>query len=158
MLSLLGTRGDQADWNSRHDSKGHIGIPLASADFIDLIPMMSRLMRALGVPLDWISSTDRTIIAKAIGRIAGVFHVPDARLSVDEKGRKIISTQDFVGNHNVRTVFGLGGGYILGTTFVTVIFFTRETLPQERVEYFLPLINTFKSATTSAVAQGKIFK
>ena len=49
VLSLLGTRGVASAWNARQDSKGHIGIPLASADFIDRIPMMSRLLKELGL-------------------------------------------------------------------------------------------------------------
>src|SRR5688572_11678141 len=39
VLSLLGTYGDKPEWNNRHTSKGHVGIPLISADFIELIPM-----------------------------------------------------------------------------------------------------------------------
>ena len=40
VLSLLGTRGGVPRWNSRHLSEGHVGIPLASADFVDAIPMI----------------------------------------------------------------------------------------------------------------------
>ncbi|MFH0940065.1 MAG: hypothetical protein V1899_12410 [Planctomycetota bacterium] len=42
VLSLMGTRGDEPAWNDRRSSAGHIGIPLASADFINKIPMMIR--------------------------------------------------------------------------------------------------------------------
>lgn len=157
VLSLLGTYGEDIIWNDRHNSNGHVGIPLASADFIGLIPMMSRLMKALGVPLDWISSTDRTIIAKAIGNIAGVFYVPDAKVSTDEQGRKIIPTQDFVDRYKVKTVFGIGGGYILGATFITIIVFTREEIEQQKAELFMPLISLLKSTTTNMVTQGRIF-
>jgi len=45
ILSLLGTHGVEENWNARLNSQGHIGIPLASADFIDSIPMMSRLLK-----------------------------------------------------------------------------------------------------------------
>jgi hypothetical protein len=157
ILSLAGTRGDEEAWNSRVRSKGHVGIPLASADFIDLIPMMSRLMRALGVPLDWITSADRSIVTKAVGKIAGVFYVPDAATSVDEQGRKIIPTQDFVHKYGIKTVFGAGGGYILGAAFAVVIVFTRDMIAQEKTEAWLPLINVLKSATTNLVSRGKIF-
>ncbi len=57
-----------------------------------------------------------------------------------------MSAQDFVAEHNIRTVFGLGGSYLNGS-FVTVIIFTRETIEQSKVESFMSLVNTFKSAT-----------
>ena len=51
VLSLLGTRGKEPEWDNRRSSQGHVGIPLASADFIDAIPMMSRLLKELGLDL-----------------------------------------------------------------------------------------------------------
>ncbi|MHC4073389.1 MAG: hypothetical protein ACYTGS_15370, partial [Planctomycetota bacterium] len=38
ILSLLGTRGAKSEWNDRRTSQGHVGIPLASAAFVDKIP------------------------------------------------------------------------------------------------------------------------
>src|SRR5262245_30022628 len=35
VLSLLGTRGLQSDWNDRRRSEGHVGIPLVSASFAE---------------------------------------------------------------------------------------------------------------------------
>ena len=157
VLSLLGTRGLKAAWNDRRRSRGHAGIPLASADFIEAVPMMSRLLKSLGVGLDWIDSRDTNIVTKTIGKMAGVFHVPDAKTAVDEKGRKIIVAQDFVATHNVKTVFGLGGGYIVGATSVVIIVFTRETLDESQARQFMSLVNVIKFATTDLVSQGRIF-
>lgn len=159
VLSLLGTRGEEATWNNRHNSQGHVGIPMASADFIEAIPMMSRLLKELELDLDWIDSGDTEIVAKTIGKMAGVFYVPDAKTTVDSKGRKIIAAQDFVDAYNVKTVFGLGGGYLyLGSsTFLTNIVFTREMLEKRQVERFMPLINTLKTATAGLDSSGKVF-
>ena len=112
ILSLFGTRGAKPEWNDRHKSKGHVGIPLASSDFIDRIPMMSRLLKQLGAGIDWIEETDTRLVAKTFKSMSGVFYVKDAETEVDNKGRKIIAAQDFVKEEKVKTVFGIGGGYL----------------------------------------------
>jgi hypothetical protein len=152
-----GTCGERTAWRDRHNSRGHIGIPLASVDFIDRIPMMSRLLKELGLDLDWIDSRDTEIVAKTMGSMAGVFHVADAKTAVDVKGRSIIAAQDFVNAHNVVTVFGLGGGYLIGATFITSIVFTREMLTKNQAQKFLPLVNEVKTSTTRLVSRGSIF-
>jgi hypothetical protein len=157
VLSLLGTRGEKAAWNNRRNSQGHVGIPLASGDFIEAIPMMSRLLKELGLGLDWIDSGDTQIVAKTIGAAAGVFYVPNAKTTVDQKGRKIIAAQDFVSTYNVKTVFGLGGGYLTSNVFATNIVFTRETIKKRQTELFIPMMYTFKTATTSLTSGKKIF-
>lgn len=159
VISLLGTRGEKAAWNSRHDSQGHVGIPLASADFVEAIPMISRLLKELGLGLDWIDSHDTDIIARVIGKMAGVFHVPDAKTGLDHKGRQIIAAQDFVDEYKVKTVFGLGGAYLyLGsTTFLANIIFTREQIEKRQAERYMTLLNTFKTTTVGLDASGRIF-
>ena len=158
ILSLLGTSGEEKDWNDRHKSHGHVGIPLVSADFIDQIPMISHLLKSLGFPSDWISSDSTGIIQSTMGKMAGIFYVPDARTAVDEKGRKIIAAQDFVAKYNVKTVFGIGGGYIKNVTFIALIVFTREPLDEDRAQCFLPLATVIKAATTGLLLRKKIFK
>ena len=160
VLSLLGTQGENASWNDRHNSEDHAGIPLASADFIDAIPMMSRLLKELGVSLDWIDDQDTKMVLQTEGKMAGLFYVPDARVTVDNKGRKIIAAQDFVADSNVKTVFGFGGGYrmsLTNETFITVIIFTRETIERSQVEMFKMLSSVIKTATMKLVSNGNIF-
>ncbi len=157
VLSLLGTRGENKDWNSRHNSEGHVGIPLVSSAFIDEIPMMSRLLKELGLGLEWIDSKDSNIVGETMGKMSGLFYVRDAATEVDQRGRKIIAAQDFVERYHVKTVFGLGGGYLIGKMFITTIIFTRETIDKDHITSFLPLLNAFKMSTTSLVSQGKIF-
>ncbi len=157
ILALLGTRGKESAWNDRRTSRGHAGIPLASAEFIDSIPMVSRLLKELGAGIDWIDKADTKIVIRTAGSMAGVFFVLDAQTATDHQGRKIISAQDFVDEYGVKTVFGLGGLYGVGNTFITSIFFTNETLERQQVEQLMFFINMLKSATTVLVLQGKIF-
>lgn len=157
VLSLLGTCGEVDDWNDRLKSKGHIGIPLVSADFIDKIPMMSRLLKQLGVSLDWIDSKDTSLVLKTFGNLSGVFYVSDAKTELDNQGRKIIASQDFVEKYGVKTVFGIGGCYLGTTKFFTTILFLRETINKELAERFMLQANKFKTSTHELVESGKIF-
>lgn len=156
VLSLLGTYGAESAWNDRYQSQGHLGIPLVTANFIESIPMVSRLMTDMGINSDSFDKLEPQILIKNLGRAAGVFYVRDAQTWLDKRNRKIVSAQDFVAANNIKTVFGLGGSYLNGS-FVTVIIFTRETLAQSQAEAFMLLINTFKTATMSLVMDGMLF-
>jgi hypothetical protein len=157
VLSLLGTAGDNAEWNSRHTSKGHVGIPLISTDFIDGIPMIARLLQDLGVSLGGTDGAGSGIETSKFGRLGGLFYVEDARTAVDQGGRKIISAQDFVAAHGIRTVFGTAGLYFLTKTFITVIVFTRETISRKTARHFMPLGGVITSTTSDLVNRGKLF-
>ncbi|MBU0768101.1 MAG: hypothetical protein KJ687_03275, partial [Proteobacteria bacterium] len=76
---------------------------------------------------------------------------------LDNKGRKIITAQDFVEEENVKTVFGIGGCYIGTSIFFTTIIFCREFLEKNIVDRFMLQANKFKTATLSLVNEGKIF-
>ncbi|MFN2453191.1 MAG: hypothetical protein ABR577_03125 [Pyrinomonadaceae bacterium] len=157
VLSLLGTYGVQAEWTDRYKSKWHLGIPLVTASFVESIPMVSRLMNDMGIELDGLDRSGSDILVKSLGQTAGVFYVRDAKTQVDPQNRKIVSAQDFVAAHDIKTVFGLGGSYLNGS-FVTIIIFARESVEQSHAERFMLLINTLKIATMSLVMQEKIFK
>ena len=96
ILSLLASRGVKPEWNDPCNSIGHVGIPLASSDFIDKIPMMSRLLNQLGAGIDWIEEKDTKLVAQVFKSISGVFYVENAETEVDNKGRKIIVAENFV--------------------------------------------------------------
>ncbi|HEX8633361.1 MAG TPA: hypothetical protein VF703_04340 [Pyrinomonadaceae bacterium] len=156
VLSLLGTYGAQPEWRDRYQSQGHLGIPLVTAAFVESIPMVARLMSDMGIGSDWFDKFEPDILVKNLGRAAGVFYVREARTRLDAHDRKIVSAQDFVAAHDIRTVFGLGGSYLNGS-FITMIFFTRETIEQPQAEAFMLLVNTFKTATLKLVMDGAIF-
>lgn len=156
-LSLLATSGVEAAWNDRRQSRGHVGIPLVSAAFVDAIPMVARLLSELGLGFNWIGQGGSEAVIKTLGSVSGVFHVADATSSVDEKGRKIIPAQDFVETYGVHSVFGVGGAYVGTPTFLVAIFFCREAVAKEQAEEFVAHINRIKASTIDLVRQGKIF-
>ena len=156
VLSLVGTHGQEGDWNDRRKSKGHVGIPLISSAFVGAIPMISRLLKELGVPLNWIDSHDSEIIKKAVGESAGLFFVDNAAQAIDNEGRKIIAAQDFVSKYNVKSVFGSGVAYASGQ-IVVVVAFCRDAFSRASAEHFPALTSSFKSKTASLVEEQKIF-
>lgn len=157
VLSLLGSRGAKPEWNDRRNSQGHIGIPLVSSDFIDSVPMVSRLLEQLGGGISWIDAKDTQIVSKTFKKLSGVFHVRDAATEVDSKGRKIVISQDFVEKENVKTVFSIGGCYLGTPLFFATIIFVREFLGKNTVGRFMLQASKFKIATMNIVQKGKIF-
>jgi hypothetical protein len=147
ILSLVGTAGQAPAWNDRRQSQGHLGIPLCSAEFIDAIPMMSRLLQELGLNLAWFDKSDLAVVEKAVFGQNSLFYVANAGQATDAKGRKIIPAQDFVAAYGVRTVFGMGTSYV-GGAFAVSIFFTNETIAKDELTRLTGLINTFKVATS----------
>lgn len=157
VLSLVGTSGIKPYWNDRRKSKDHIGIPLISADFIDSIPMMSRLLKQIGMGLDWIARGESKFIQDDAGSFKGAFYVRSANSETDSKGRKIIVDQNFVNENKIKSVFGLGGGYLGCSTFFTSIFFLRETIEENTVNWFRSHPSLFKAATIKFVNKKMIF-
>lgn len=145
VLSLVGTCGRYESWNSRKNSKGHIGIPLISASFVDSIPMMSRLLKELEIDLEWLKNFDTDIVTKKTGKLSGLFYVEDAATNTDARGRKIISAQDFVARFHVKTVFGMGGFSPLSGKYVVSINFMNMHLPNEGAQLFMRYVNIFNS-------------
>jgi hypothetical protein len=158
VLTLLGTRGDVSSWNDRRTSRGHQAIPLVSAAFVEEIPMVSRMLKELGFPLEWVTDTSKAISTDTFGTIGGFFYVEDAETAVDQSGRKIISAQDFVTRYNVKTVFGTAGMYFRPRMLMTVIAFCRDTLDRSTMrQTFMPLGGVITNATSDIVRRGKFF-
>jgi hypothetical protein len=158
VLSLLGTSGRLPEWNDRHMSKGHVGIPLVSSKFVDSIPMISRLLKEIGLDLDWIDNWGAKIVSKGfLSRSTGMFYVADACSAEDQDKRKIISAQDFVSAHDVKSVFGFGSGFHANPTLVTIIAFTGETLSNSTVRPLITVMEGFKRAAMGSVIEERFF-
>ncbi len=156
VLSLIGSCGQEQSWCDRRRSKGHVGIPLISSAFVRDIPMISRLLKELGVPVDWVDSHDSEMIVETTGSATGLFYVDDAATAVDSQERKIITAQDFVSQYGVKSVFGMGGSYSTGQIAVVVVF-SRNQIPRPLAERFLSLAAFFIGRTTEHVQLGRIF-
>jgi len=156
VLSLIGTYGQEADWGDRRNSKGHVGIPMISSSFVDAIPMISRLLKELGVPMTWVDSHDTEIIVKTMDPSGGLFFVENAPEATDHQGRKIIAAQDFVSAYSVKSVFGTGGVYP-GGQIVVIVVFCRDAFTKATAEHFLELNSWFRNKTSALVQETKIF-
>lgn len=158
VLTLLGSRGVNNIWNNRSNSRDHKGIPLISKEFVETIPMPYQMLKQLGIGLDWIENVDAGLNLKTAGRINGIFYVRDAKTEVDSKKRKVIASQEFVDEWNIKSVFGVAGSYLGSSTFFTTVVFARETLDREIIDRFILQANKFKTATMGIVHKKIFFK
>ena len=158
VLTLMGTHGLEPQWRDRNLSKRYLAVPLLPNGFTESLPMISALLSQFGFERSRLASDVRGIRVDHLlgGQTASVFHVEDARSSVDAAGRKVIPAQDFVERYAVRTVYGMGGHWPDGT-FVTCIVFTRELLDRPTVRRLAPILTVFGSVASPLVARGAYF-
>jgi hypothetical protein len=90
------------------------------------------------------------------GNLNKRFYVPDARTAQDAEGRSIIAAQDFVAKYAIRSVFGMGGGFV-NKLLTVVVLFTRESLQASDVDRLASFIGTFKIGTSHLVETGALF-
>ena len=158
VLSLVGTRGVEPAWNDCRQSQGHAGIPMISKTVVQTIPMISQMLKDLGLGLDWLSGSVIGGTSESRGHTGGVFLVPDAKISTDAQDRKIIPDQDFVEEYGVKTVFGNGARFALqGNDFLVSIFFTRQSLDKSIAHRFNSLLYLFKTITSHLVEAGRLY-
>lgn len=144
-LTLLGTVGELPEWNAPDRSVGHRVIPLPSRQIVERFPMISQLMRQLGVEEASILHPDRALLVDAQAQVYGVFHVPDA-----EGSPYIPAQEDFVRPFGVRSVLGFGGLLPDGELFA-VILFSRVRVPVETARLFATVALSVKVAVLGAV-------
>ena len=71
-------------------------------------------------------------------------------------GRQIVADSAFVRENGIKTVFGMGGAYVDGTLAVMIVF-CNEPLERMVVDRYGSFISSFKMATASLLASGRIF-
>jgi hypothetical protein len=139
-LTLLASIGDRPEWRSRHRSKGHKAIPLASEQMVEQAPMIAQLIKQLGLDVKQVISPDPQLVPDAKGKTYNVFYVDDAL------GSPYIPAQnEFVSEYGIRSVVGFGGLLRSGDLFA-VIMFTRVPVPPESAERFKSIALDVKSA------------
>ncbi|HVF40469.1 MAG TPA: hypothetical protein VM939_11250 [Gemmatimonadaceae bacterium] len=139
-LTLLGTAGEESDWNSRKKSAGHKALPLESAESIAKSPMINALIHQLGIPVASLLDAGHDIMLDEHQHTFNVFHVPDAQ------GSPYIPAQEnFVIPHKIRSVLGFGGMLPNGEMFA-IVMFSKLTIPRERAELFNTLALNAKLA------------
>lgn len=157
VLSLLATSGRRLSWNDRRLSRGHVGIPLVSASFVETIPMIARMLHEFGLGTGWVDAAGGPdFIVSKLGSLSVLFFVPDASTHNDDVGRKVIAAQDFVKAYGIKSVFGVGGAYVDGSV-CTVLCFTCESFDVRVAKKYEGLANMFKAATVRHVISGAFF-
>ena len=138
-LTLLGTVGDERNWNSRARSKGHKAIPLPSPDIVEQAPMIAQLIRAFGLDLSAVVNPGKDVVRDLMGKTYGVFFIADA------KGSKFIPAQEeFVLRYGIKSVLGFGGSLNSGDLFA-VILFSKVAIPESSADRFRTVALDVKS-------------
>jgi hypothetical protein len=148
-LTLLGTFGDCEEWRSRHTSNGHQAIPLIDELTVDSLPMVSRLVRALGIDSINIVKPDQALLLEKDRQGFNVFHVENA---VDNPH---IPAQDFVRASRIRSVIGFGFLTPPASVFVTILF-SRQSISHETAQLFKTLALSIKLALLPLLT-GNVF-
>jgi hypothetical protein len=138
-LTLFASVGQNAGWNSRHLSQGHKVIPLASPEMVQKAPMISQLIKELGLELTTVLQPSPEIVKELAGKQHGVFHVEHAPGSP-----YIPAQQEFVVKHGIESVLGFGGMLPSGDLFA-VILFSVVHVPASVAERFKALALDVKS-------------
>ncbi len=149
-LTLLATAGELPEWNSRYKSIGHKAIPLANEDTIHRIPMISQLIKQLGLNPGIVLQSDPNLLIDIEQNMYNVFYVENALSSP-----YIPSQKSFVIPFGVKSVIGFGGLLPSGDMF-TILMFLRVIVPHTMVELIRPLALNVKTAILP-FDDGKIF-
>ncbi len=132
-LTLLATAGSKDEWNSRKTSNGHKAIPLASAEMVKTFPMVSNLVKQLGLEVTDVLNPDPSMLVDTDQKTYNVFHVPTA-LGSDY----IVAQDEFVKPEGIKSVLGFGGLLPSGNLFV-VIMFGRVAISSPAASMFKPI-------------------
>ena len=139
-LTLMGTAGESASWNSRHLSRGHRAIPLPSPGIVEKAPMIAQLIKELGVELKAVLLPSPELVKELAGKSYGVFHVENALGSP-----YIPAQEDFVVRYGIKSVVGFGGLLFTGDLFAVILFSTLR-VPSTAADRFRTIALDVKAA------------
>ncbi|MCX7027845.1 MAG: hypothetical protein NT061_10295 [Spirochaetes bacterium] len=136
-MTLLGTVGENPEWNSRGTSKEHQAIPLPSEEVVYQLPMIRNLIKQLGLSVQSVVTPDPVLLLDMKQNTYGVFLVPEALGS-----SYIPAQEEFVTPYGIKSVIGFGGMLPSLDIFV-VILFLRHSITRETADLFKNLsLNT----------------
>lgn len=151
-LTLMGTAGEEAHWNTRDGSRGHKAIPLMDEDFVKQIPMISRLIQQFGLEINTVLEPTPGLLIDSERKIHStfIFHVPTAL------GSQYIPAQtEFVIPYQVKSILGFGGLLPSGNLFVTIMF-TKTLVPPETADLF-KWVSTYTWLALTSFDRGAVF-
>lgn len=138
-LTLLGTAGTDPAWNDALASKRHLAIPLGSPSALASFPMVSRLFEQLGFDPAEVVDPDPDDTLKMHHRSYQVFHVEEA------VGSPWVPAQDFVEDHGIRSVVGLGGALPSGD-LIALLMFSSVTVDRRTAQLLRSLAPAVKAS------------
>jgi hypothetical protein len=139
-FTLLGTVGENPEWNMRSASRGHQSIPLPSEEVVHQIPMMRNVIKQLGLSVSSVVKPDPALLLDMEQKTYSVFLVPEA------VGSPYIPAQEnFVVPYGVKSVMGFGGILPSGDLFVIIIFL-KVPVARETADLFKNLSLNIKLA------------
>lgn len=139
-LTLLGTVGENQEWNSRGTSKGHKAIPLPSEEVVHQIPMLRNLIKQLGLDVGSVVKPDPALLLDMEQKTYNVFYVPEAL------GSPYIPAQkEFVVPYGIKSVVGFGGVLPSLEIFV-IIMFLNTAISRNTADLFKNLSLNIKLA------------
>jgi hypothetical protein len=150
VLTLMATVGETSAWNSRHLSRGHRAIPLPSREIVEKAPMISQLIKELGLELSALLQPSPEVVKELAGKRHGVFHVENALGSP-----YIPAQEEFVVKYGIRSVLGFGGMLFTGDLFAVILFSTVH-VPSSAADRFKTLALDVKSAF-SRFSEASVF-
>ncbi len=150
-LVLLATRGQEPQWNDRHQSAGHKAIPLVSAEAVENIPMIAQLLRQLGIDIEVLLRPDSDVVLDLQQTTFNVFHVPRALGS-----RWIPAQDDFVVPYGIQSVLGFGSMLPSGDLMAAILF-SKLPLDRNTAQLFKTLALSVKLALMPHAA-GRTFE
>lgn len=149
-LTLMATVGQAGAWNARHLSRGHRTIPLASPEMVEKAPMISQLIKELGMEITNVLAPSPEIVRELAGKRHGVFYVENA-----EGSPYIPAQDDFVLRYGIRSVLGFGGMLTTGELFAVIMFATVH-VPAGAADRFKTIALDAKAAF-SRYREGSVF-
>lgn len=139
-LTLLATSGEKPEWNSREASVGHKAIPLVSARLVEQSPMISQLIKQLGLEISNVLEPDPDLLVALEQKTFNVFHLHKA------VGNPYIPAQEeFVVPFAIQSILGFGGMLPSGNLFA-IIMFSKVQIPNNTAELFKSLALSVKMA------------
>ncbi|UBF23842.1 hypothetical protein K9N68_19020 [Kovacikia minuta CCNUW1] len=139
-LTLLATAGEHPNWNARRASQGHQAIPLVSEELVSQSPMISQLIRQMGLEMGTVLEPDPSVIVDLEQKTFNVFHIPEAQ------GSPFVPAQaEFVIPYGIRSVLGFGGMLPSGN-LLAIIMFSKTPIPRNAAGLFEALALNAKMA------------
>ncbi len=116
-LTLLATRGLRYSWNDPRKSEEHQCILLQSGESLEETPMISGLLKQLGVDINQVVSSEPGIFLAPEKKQYTVFYVPEAKNS-----NLVPAQEDFVIPYEIGSVVGFGSQLASGELFAVLLF------------------------------------